>query len=239
MQSTPNSPSDREFGVFLGGESVADFLFPHNRKACDAAFDMLAETGKAAIGSLAQTSAGGKAQGRFTGETAEAAECHRHEMVRLSKREPKNDTESTARNDEHLRGRTMYRRFGKRLIDTIISTITLIVLSPLMLLTAVAVKLESKGPAIFKQRRLGLHGKEFDIYKFRSMVQNAEHTGSGVYSGKDDARVTKVGRVIRATSIDELPQAVNILKGDMSLIGESVILGATRKNLDFPMVCGC
>ena len=133
----------------------------------------------------------------------------------------------------------MYRRFGKRLIDTIISTITLIVLSPLMLLTAVAVKLESKGPAIFKQRRLGLHGKEFDIYKFRSMVQNAEHTGSGVYSGKDDARVTKVGRVIRATSIDELPQAVNILKGDMSLIGESVILGATRKNLDFPMVCGC
>ena len=86
----------------------------------------------------------------------------------------------------------MYRRFGKRLIDTIISTITLIVLSPLMLLTAVAVKLESKGPAIFKQRRLGLHGKEFDIYKFRSMVQNAEHTGSGVYSGKGDARVTRV-----------------------------------------------
>ena len=133
----------------------------------------------------------------------------------------------------------MYRRFGKRLIDTIISTITLIVLSPLMLLTAVAVKLESKGPAIFKQRRLGLHGKEFDIYKFRSMVQNAEHTGSGVYSGKGDARVTRVGRFIRATSIDELPQTLNILKGDMSLIGESVILGATRKNFDFPMVRGC
>ena len=133
----------------------------------------------------------------------------------------------------------MYRRFGKRLIDTIISTITLIVLSPLMLLTAVAVKLESKGPAIFKQRRLGLHGKEFDIYKFRSMVHNAEHTGSGVYSGKGDARVTRVGRFIRATSIDELPQTLNILKGDMSLIGERVILGATRKNPDFPMVCGC
>ena len=133
----------------------------------------------------------------------------------------------------------MYRRFGKRLIDTIFSTITLIVLSPLMLLTAVAVKLESKGPAIFKQRRLGLHGKEFDIYKFRSMVQNAEHTGSGVYSGKGDARVTRVGRFIRATSIDELPQTLNILKCDMSLIGGSVILGATRKKLDFPMVCGC
>ena len=125
----------------------------------------------------------------------------------------------------------MYRRFGKRLIDTIISTITLIVLSPLMLLTAVAVKLESKGPAIFKQRRLGLHGKEFDIYKFRSMVQNAEHTGSGVYSGKGDARVTRVGRFIRATSIDELPQTLNILKGDMSLIGDRVILGAGELGL--------
>ena len=62
-------------------------------------------------------------------------------------------------------------------------------------------------------------GEEFYIYKFRSMVQNAEHTGSGVYSGKNDARVTKVGKIIRAASIDELPQAVNMLKGDMSLIG--------------------
>ena len=133
----------------------------------------------------------------------------------------------------------MYRRFGKRMIDMAVSAGSLVVLSPLMLLTAGAIKLDSKGPVIFKQRRLGLHGREFDMYKFRSMVQNAEHTGSGVYSGKGDSRVTRVGRIIRATSIDELPQLVNILNGTMSLIGESVILGKKKKNLDFPMVCGC
>lgn len=113
----------------------------------------------------------------------------------------------------------MYKHFVKRLLDIMIALLVLIILSPVFLITAIAVKLESPGPVIFKQKRLGLGGKEFNIYKFRSMVQNAEHTGSGVYSGKGDARVTKVGRIIRATSIDELPQAVNILKGDMSLIG--------------------
>lgn len=113
----------------------------------------------------------------------------------------------------------LYKEHIKRVLDVAIALPTLVVLSPVMLMTAAAIKLESKGPIIFKQRRLGLGGKEFDIYKFRSMVQNAEHTGSGVYSGKGDSRVTKVGRIIRATSIDELPQMVNVLKGDMSLIG--------------------
>ena len=88
-----------------------------------------------------------------------------------------------------------------------------------MFVTAMAVKLESDGPVIFKQERLGLNGKVFKIFKFRSMCQGAEHTGSGVYSGKDDDRVTKVGKFIRATSIDELPQLFNIIKGDMSFIG--------------------
>lgn len=113
----------------------------------------------------------------------------------------------------------MYKHFFKRLIDIIISIFVLIILSPVFLITTIAIKISSPGPVIFKQKRLGLNGKEFNIYKFRSMVQNAEHTGSGVYSGKGDSRVTKVGRIIRATSIDELPQAVNMLKGDMSLIG--------------------
>ena len=113
----------------------------------------------------------------------------------------------------------MYKNYLKRFIDIVISLGVLVILSPVFLVTAVAIKLNSKGPVIFKQRRLGRDGKEFDIYKFRSMVQNAEHTGSGVYSGKGDARVTAVGRIIRATSIDELPQALNMLKGDMSLIG--------------------
>ncbi len=112
----------------------------------------------------------------------------------------------------------MYK-FIKRTADIIVSLLALIILSPVFLITAIAVKVESKGPVIFKQERLGKGGKVFKIYKFRSMCQNAEHTGSGVYSGKGDTRVTKVGRIIRATSIDELPQLVNILKGDMSLIG--------------------
>lgn len=113
----------------------------------------------------------------------------------------------------------MYKRFIKRLFDIVISLLAIIILSPIFLITAIAVKFTSSGPVIFKQRRIGLGGKEFNIYKFRSMTQNAEHIGSGVYSGKGDARVTNVGRIIRATSIDELPQVVNILKGDMSLIG--------------------
>ena len=113
----------------------------------------------------------------------------------------------------------MYKKYFKRLLDIMLSLLVLIILSPVFLITAIAIKINSPGPIIFKQRRLGLGGKEFNIYKFRSMVQGAEYTGSGVYSGKGDARVTKVGRIIRASSIDELPQVVNILKGDMSLIG--------------------
>ncbi len=113
----------------------------------------------------------------------------------------------------------MYQFFIKRALDIGISLLALIVFSPLLAVTALAIKLESRGPVIFRQTRLGLGGREFEIYKFRSMVVNAEHTGSGVYSGKGDARVTKVGKIIRATSIDELPQAVNILKGDVSLVG--------------------
>lgn len=113
----------------------------------------------------------------------------------------------------------VYKYFIKRSIDIFVAIIILIFLSPLFLITSIAIKCESEGPVIFKQRRLGLGGKEFNIYKFRSMVQNAEHTGSGVYSEKDDIRVTKIGRILRAMSIDELPQAFNLLKGDMSLIG--------------------
>ncbi len=109
--------------------------------------------------------------------------------------------------------------FFKRTFDIIISFLGLVLLSWLLLITAVAIRIESKGPVIFKQDRLGKGGKVFKIYKFRSMCVGAEHTGSGVYSGKGDARVTKIGKIIRATSIDELPQLVNILKGDMSLIG--------------------
>ena len=104
-------------------------------------------------------------------------------------------------------------------MDIVGSLICIVLFSPIMLLTAIAVKVTSKGPLIFKQERVGLHNEPFRMYKFRTMTDGAEHTGSGVYSGKGDARVTKVGKIIRATSIDELPQLFNILKGDMSLVG--------------------
>lgn len=112
----------------------------------------------------------------------------------------------------------MYKAF-KRFCDIVISLLGLIVLSPLMLIVAIAIKIESKGPVLFKQTRLGKDGREFQIYKFRSMCEGAENMGTGQYSFAGDMRVTKVGRFIRATSIDELPQFINILKGEMSLVG--------------------
>lgn len=112
----------------------------------------------------------------------------------------------------------MYLIF-KRTLDFIIAGVALIVLSPFLLITAILIKLDSKGPVIFKQERLGKNGVPFKIWKFRSMCVGAEKQGTGVYSYKGDARITKVGKIIRATSIDELPQLVNILKGDMALIG--------------------
>lgn len=112
----------------------------------------------------------------------------------------------------------MYKYF-KRFCDVVISAVALVVLLPVLLITAVLIKLESHGPVIFKQQRLGYKGIPFYIYKFRSMCVGAEQQGTGVYSYKGDKRITRVGRIIRATSIDELPQLVNILKGDMSLIG--------------------
>lgn len=113
----------------------------------------------------------------------------------------------------------MYRKFGKRAMDILFSLTGLLVLGVPMLIVALLIKLDSPGPVLFKQERLGLDGKVFQIWKFRSMYLNAEHTGSGVYSGKGDPRVTKLGRILRATSVDELPQFVNILRGDMSFIG--------------------
>ena len=112
----------------------------------------------------------------------------------------------------------------KRIIDIIFSVLGLIILIPVFLIISIAIKIESKGPVIFKQKRIGKDGKVFEIYKFRSMVVGAEQMGTGVYSKKGDARVTKVGKFIRATSIDELPQLLNILKGEMSFIGPRPVL---------------
>ena len=112
-----------------------------------------------------------------------------------------------------------YRNTLKRVFDVMVGALVLLLLWPLMGLTALLIKLESPGPVLFRQERLGKDGAVFHMLKFRSMRQNAEFTGSGVYSDKNDPRVTRVGKIIRMTSIDELPQAWNLLRGDMSLIG--------------------
>lgn len=108
----------------------------------------------------------------------------------------------------------------KRVLDLVLTIIGTIIISPLMLVIAIAIKLSSEGPILFKQERLGYHGKVFKIYKFRTMIVNAENIGSGVViNDKDDPRVTKIGRFLRATSLDELPQVFNVIAGDMALVG--------------------
>ena len=129
---------------------------------------------------------------------------------------------------ENERSNTLYEVI-KRIIDIVASFIGLILLSPLILIVSILIKLESKGEVIFKQKRVGLNGKEFYMYKFRSMVINAEELkkqlesqnemSGPMFKIKDDPRITKVGKFIRKTSIDELPQLINVIKGDMSLVG--------------------
>lgn len=113
----------------------------------------------------------------------------------------------------------MYRHVIKRILDILIGLGVLVVLWPVMLIIVLAIYIEDPGPVVFRQERLGKGGKVFTMLKFRSMKVNSEHTGSGVYSEKGDPRVTKVGRVLRATSADELIQAVHLVSGKMSLIG--------------------
>lgn len=107
----------------------------------------------------------------------------------------------------------------KRILDFVFALILLVLLLPILIIIVIVIKTDSKGPVLFKQDRLGLNSQVFKIYKFRSMVVNAEKTGTGVYSFKRDPRVTKVGAFMRKTSIDELPQLFNIIKGEMSFIG--------------------
>ncbi len=116
-------------------------------------------------------------------------------------------------------GLNIGQRFVKRAMDIAISLIGVICASPVMLLIALAIKAEDKGPVFYKQKRATIGGKEFDILKFRSMIVNAEAAGLSIPATGNDPRITKVGRIIRATRLDELPQILNILKGDMSIVG--------------------
>ena len=107
----------------------------------------------------------------------------------------------------------------KRISDVIISFIILVLTLPLNIFVALLIKLDSKGPILFKQERIGMNNKKFKIYKFRSMYQDAEKNTGPVWSTKDDPRVTRIGKIIRQLRIDEIPQMFNVLKGEMSLVG--------------------
>lgn len=114
---------------------------------------------------------------------------------------------------------TPAQKFVKRAFDIIMSILLLIILSPIILILFILIPLNSKGPAIFRQERLGKDGKPYNIYKFRSMVSNAEKYTGPVLASENDPRITSLGKYLRATRLDEIPQLFNVLKGDMSLVG--------------------
>ena len=116
-------------------------------------------------------------------------------------------------------GLNIVQRTFKRLMDIVLCLIALVPAAPIMLIVALAIKIEDKGPVFYKQKRVTIGGKTFDILKFRSMIVDAEKPGISIPATGDDPRITKVGKVIRAMRIDELPQILNILKGDMSIVG--------------------
>lgn len=116
-------------------------------------------------------------------------------------------------------GLSLDQRFAKRCIDLLICSIALIIASPFMICVAIAIKIYDGGPVLFKQKRLTIDGKVFEVYKFRSMIINAESDGVARLASKNDDRITPVGKIIRKTRLDELPQLLNIIKGDMSIVG--------------------
>ena len=115
----------------------------------------------------------------------------------------------------------------KRFLDIVLSLLALIALSPVLLIAALAIALESGAPVILRQTRMGLEGREFGMFKFRSMVKNAAQM-CPYFTTSNDPRITRVGRFLRRTSIDELPQLINVLKGDMSLVGPRPDVPAQR-----------
>lgn len=114
---------------------------------------------------------------------------------------------------------TQFQLALKRLIDVATAAIGLLFLAPIFVAIAIAIELDSEGAVFFVQQRVGLRGKLFPMLKFRTMLRGAEEIGSGVYVGIDDSRITRVGRFLRRFSLDELPQLVHVLSGQMSLVG--------------------
>ena len=107
----------------------------------------------------------------------------------------------------------------RRALDIAVSAFALLLSAPVLAVAMVAIRLESRGPVIYRQRRAGMHGRRFEVLKLRTMVDGAEHIGAGLAIDANDSRVTRVGALLRRTSLDELPNLLNVLRGDMSLIG--------------------
>jgi lipopolysaccharide/colanic/teichoic acid biosynthesis glycosyltransferase len=114
---------------------------------------------------------------------------------------------------------TIVRPVIRRAVDIVVSAAALAASAPLLALAMLAIRLETPGPAIYRQRRIGLDGDAFDVLKLRTMVAGAEHVGAGLAVNENDPRITRVGALLRRTSLDELPNLVNVLRGEMSLIG--------------------
>jgi lipopolysaccharide/colanic/teichoic acid biosynthesis glycosyltransferase len=114
----------------------------------------------------------------------------------------------------------------RRAVDIAVSSLALIVSAPVLALAALAIRLESRGPVIYSQRRAGLDGRAFDVIKLRTMVDGAEHIGAGLAIDANDPRITRVGAFLRRTSLDELPNLLNVLRGEMSMIGPRPTLPA-------------
>ncbi len=108
---------------------------------------------------------------------------------------------------------------ARRAFDVVVAAAGLVVASPVLLLAMLAVVIESRGGAFYRQRRVGLHGREFEVLKLRTMVAGAEHIGAGMAVNAGDSRITRVGRILRRTSLDELPNLVNVLRGEMAIVG--------------------
>jgi lipopolysaccharide/colanic/teichoic acid biosynthesis glycosyltransferase len=107
----------------------------------------------------------------------------------------------------------------RRAFDVLVAGTALIAAAPFLAVAVVAIRLESKGSAIYRQRRVGKGGRPFDVLKLRTMVTGAEHMGAGLAVSEGDTRITRVGRLLRRTSLDEVPNLINVLKGDMSIVG--------------------
>ncbi|HTZ86525.1 MAG TPA: sugar transferase, partial [Solirubrobacteraceae bacterium] len=114
----------------------------------------------------------------------------------------------------------------RRALDVVVSACALVLSSPVLFAAIIGIKLESRGPAIYRQRRSGLHGAPFDMLKLRTMVDGAEHIGAGLAVNAGDSRITRVGALLRRTSLDELPNLLNVLRGEMSLVGPRPTLPA-------------